>query len=74
MMIEQQQLCDAFSPCVMWRNHRASSSIGWTGVNSDDSHPGVSSKLLIKDQSSNSMVMPNFCLFILSFFDGIKYS
>ena len=59
---------------AMSQNLSASSLTGWIGLNGDDLLPSVLSKALIEDRSSNPMAMPNFFLFILSFFDGVEYS
>ena len=74
MKLKQQPLCDASSSHAMWVNHDTPSMIGWMQINYIDLHPSVSSLPLIKDQSSDWTVMPNFCLFILPLFDDVKHS
>ena len=52
------------------KNINSPSSIRRTGLNSDESHPSVSSKTLIKDEEANQMVTPKCSLFLPRIFDG----
>ena len=47
----------------------APSSIGWMGLNGDDSHPRISSNQSIEDEEANCTFTPKFSLFLLLFFD-----
>ena len=58
--IERTLLCDDSSSHVMWRNLGASSSIKWTQINGNDSHPRVSPEPLIEDEQTNPIATPNF--------------
>ena len=55
---------------IMWLHLGAPFLIRRMWLNDDDSHPWISSEPLIEDETSNPMVTPKFCLFILSLFNG----
>ena len=52
MKIERESLHNASSSRVKWLNHDDISTIERMPLNGVDSHPRISSRLLIKDQSS----------------------
>ena len=59
MKSKHQTLYDASSRAT-WLNLSAPSWIKQTRLNGDDSHPRISSKLLIEDEEANRMVEPKF--------------
>ena len=69
MKIYQQALHNDLTSLLTWQNLNVLSLIGQMGLNDDDSHPNVSSNLLIEDQPPNPKAMAKFCIFILSLFD-----
>ena len=44
----------------MWQNFSTPSSIEHTKIKKNDSHPNISSELLIEDEMPNLTIMPNF--------------
>ena len=59
---------------MVWWNLSTLSLIGWTGVNGDESYFGISSKLLIKDQSLNLTATHKFSfLYSLPLFVVVKH-
>ena len=71
MKIKRHVLHDTSSLYATWQNMNSLSSIRRTGFNNVDSHPSVSSEMLIKDEEANQTVTPKCSLFIPLFFDGI---
>ena len=54
------------SPRTTWQNISGSSLIEHTQLNGNDSHPSISLKLLIEDETSNSTVTPKFAYIFVS--------
>ena len=72
MKIERLPLRDASSSHTTSLNDDALSIIE-RRLKNVDSHLDISSGPLIKDQLLDRMVIPNFCLFILPLFEGLKH-
>ena len=60
LSIGQTRSRDDSSLNATWLNLSASSPIEQTRLSDNDSHPSISSELLIEDEESNPMAKPNF--------------